>query len=123
MSENKKYVVKIKGDLVEVTPEQYYAYYGEDRRERAQKEKKIRNKVMSYDALDTTDRVGLDTMRDTTTPSMDELAIQEELRSLLYQAIDLLPRKERELVYAIYFDEVDKGLYAEQIGMTIWGLN
>ena len=87
MSENKKYVVKIKGDLVEVTPEQYYAYYGEDRRERAQKEKKIRNKVMSYDALDTTDRVGLDTMRDTTTPSMDELTIQEELRSLLYQAM------------------------------------
>jgi len=62
-------------------------------------------------------------MRDTATPSMDDLAIQEELRSLLYQAIDLLPRKERELICAIYFDEVDKELYAEQIGMTIRGLN
>ena len=56
MAEKDKYIIKVEGKLVEVTPEVYYAYFRMERQERGQEEKKAYNKVMSYDALDDEER-------------------------------------------------------------------
>lgn len=123
MSKREKYYINIEGELVEVSPAVYHAYYGDERRERAQEEKKSRNDVMSYDALDTDELIGLEAMADVTTPSMDDIAIANELRSRLYRALNLLPRHERELVYAIYFHRENKEHYAKRTGVSVRGLN
>ena len=45
MAEKDKYIIKVEGKLVEVTPEVYYAYFRMERQERSQEEKKQRNEV------------------------------------------------------------------------------
>ena len=60
---------------MEVSPEVYYAYFRMERQERGQEEKKQRNAVVSYDALDSDETVGLETMPDLTSPSMEDLMV------------------------------------------------
>ncbi len=58
MAEKDKYIIKVEGKLVEVTPEVYYAYFRMERQERGQEEKKQQHDVISYDALDSFETVG-----------------------------------------------------------------
>ena len=58
MAEKDKYIIKVEGKLVEVTPEVYYAYFRMERQERGQEEKKQQHDVFSYDALDNCETVG-----------------------------------------------------------------
>ena len=51
-------MIKIQGQLVEVSPEVYYAYFHMERQERWQEEKQQEHGVMSYDALDNAETVG-----------------------------------------------------------------
>lgn len=40
MAEKEVYIIKVEGELVEVSPEVYYAYFRMERQERGQEEKK-----------------------------------------------------------------------------------
>ena len=62
MAEKENYVIRVEGNVVEVSPEVYYAYFHMERQERGQEEKKQRNAVVSYDALDSDETVGLETI-------------------------------------------------------------
>ena len=62
MAEKEVYIIKVEGNVVEVSPEVYYAYFRMERQERGQEEKKQRNAVVSYDALDSDETVGLETI-------------------------------------------------------------
>lgn len=104
MAEKEVYIIKVEGELVEVSPEVYYAYFRMERQERGQEEKKQRNSVVSYDALDSDETVGLETVPDLTAPSLDDLMMMRELRHQLRCAIRALPPGERELIQAIYFE-------------------
>ena len=79
MAEKDKYIIKVEGKLVEVTPEVYYAYFRMERQERSQEEKKQRNEVLSYDALDNGETVGIEAVPDLTSPSMEERAVTREI--------------------------------------------
>ena len=59
MAEKDKYIIKVEGKLVEVTPEIYYAYFRMERQERGQEEKKQQHDVFSYDALDNCETAGI----------------------------------------------------------------
>lgn len=73
MAEKEVYIIKVEGELVEVSPEVYYAYFRMERQERGQEEKKQQNSVVSYDALDSDETVGFETIPDLTSPSLDDL--------------------------------------------------
>ena len=60
MAEKDKFIIKVEGKLVEVTPEVYYAYFRMERQERGQEEKKQQHDVFSYDALDNCETVGME---------------------------------------------------------------
>ncbi len=79
MADREQYIINIEGKPIEVTPEVYYAYYRMARQERGQEEKKQRNGVFSYDALDTEETVGLEAMPDSTPLSMEERLLNKEL--------------------------------------------
>lgn len=119
MADKEKYVIKIQGDLVEVSKDVYYAYFRMERQERTQEEKLQRNSVFSYDALD----AGAEYIVDMTTPSMEEIVMAKELHEKLNRAIAALPRAERELIKAIYFDELTEEKYAKSNGMSQTGVN
>ncbi len=78
---------------------------------------------MSYDALDTGETVGLETISDSTTPSIEEMLLNNELKACLHRAIESLPRAERELIQAIYFQGLTEREYAKHIGMSQAGVS
>ena len=118
MADKEKYLIKIQGKLIEVSEDVYYAYFRMERQERWQEEKKQEHDVVSYDALDNGEMVGAESVPDLTTPGMEELAIAKDLNDRLHHAVAALPRAERELIRAIYFEGQTEREYAKQHGCS-----
>lgn len=118
MADKERYMIKVDGKLVEVTPEVYYAYYRMERQERWQEEKQQGHDVVSYDALDDGETVGLESVTDTTIPGLEEIAIAGELRDRVRHAVAALPKADRELIQTIYYDGKTEREYAKQHGIS-----
>ena len=118
MAEKEKHMIRIQGDLVEVSKDVYYAYFRMERQERWQEEKKQVHNVLSYDALDNDEIVGAEMIPDLTSPSLEENMISRELKDRLHHAVEALPRGERELIHAIYFEGKSEREYAKQQGCS-----
>ena len=123
MADKDKYMIKVEGKLVEVTPDVYYAYFRMERQERWQEEKQQGHAVMSYDALDDGETVGVEVVPDLTTPSMEEAVMTREIHEKLHRALDALPKAERELIQAIYFDGFTEKEYAVSSGLSQQGVS
>ena len=123
MADKEKYMIKVEGKLVEVTPDVYYAYFRMERQERWQEEKQQGHAVMSYDALDDGETVGVEVVPDLTTPSMEEAVMTREIHEKLHRAVDALPKAERDLIQAIYFDGFTEKEYAVSSGLSQQGVS
>ena len=123
MADKEKYMIKVEGKLVEVTPDVYYAYFRMERQERWQEEKQQGHAVMTYDALDDGETVGVEVVPDLTTPSMEEAVMTREIHEKLHRALDALPKAERELIQAIYFDGFTEKEYAVSSGLSQQGVS
>ena len=106
MADKEKYMIKVEGKLVEVTPEVYYAYFRMERQERGQEEKKA-----------------IDTIPDVAITSMDEIVIANDMKNRLHRALDLLPKGERELLQAIYFQGKTEEKYGNEVGISQRGIS
>ena len=118
MADKERYIIKVEGKLVEVSQDVYYAYFRMERQERGQEEKKQRNAVMSYDALDTEETPSEGAMPDLIAPSPEQQIITQEIREALHRAVDELPRAERELIKAIFFEGLTEQQYAATSGTS-----
>lgn len=78
---------------------------------------------MSYDAMDDGELVGAEVIPDMASPSLEEIAMARELRERLRHAVAALPKAERELIQAIYFEDIPVSDYAQRIGLTHRGVN
>ena len=123
MADKEKYMIKVEGKLVEVTPDVYYAYFRMERQGRWQEEKQQGHAVVSYDALDDGETVGVEVVPDLTTPSMEEAVMTREIHEKLHRALDALPKAERELIQAIYFDGFTEKEYAVSSGLSQQGVS
>ena len=92
MADKEKYMIKVEGKLVEVTPDVYYAYFRMERQERWQEEKQQGHAVVSYDALDDGETVGVEVVPDLTTPSMEEAVMTREIHEKLHRAVEAFPK-------------------------------
>lgn len=123
MADKEKYVIKIQGKLIEVSEDVYYAYFRMERQERWQEEKKQEHGVVSYDALDNGETVGAEAVPDLISPGLEDIAIETEMHNRLHHALEALPRAERELIQAIYFDGLTEKDYAQISGMSQTGVS
>ena len=123
MADKEKYMIKIQGRLIEVSEDVYYAYFRMDRQERWQEEKKQDHDVVSYDALDNGETVGAEAIQDMNSPGMEELVIANELKERLHNIVAALPKPERELIQAIYFEDIPVSDYAKRVGLSHRGIN
>ncbi len=123
MAEKEQYYIYIEGTPVEVSSAVYHVFYGMKDQEVEQEKKKNRNGVISYDALDSREVLGLEAFPDNITPSLDELLIAAEVQQKLRRALLALPRKDRELIQAIYYQNVSVLDYAKRIGMSPRGVD
>lgn len=76
-----------------------------------------------YDALDDGETVGMEVVPDLTTPSMEEAVMTREIYEKLHRALDALPKAERELIQAIYFDGFTEKEYAVSSGLSQQGVS
>lgn len=118
MADKEKYVINIQGKLIEVSEDVYYAYFRMERQERWQEEKKMEHNVLSYDALDDPETLGIENVVDVTAPTLEEVAEAHELRDRVRHAVELLPKAERDIIRAIYYEELTERDVAEREGVS-----
>ena len=112
MADKEKYFIPIEGKLIEVEKNVYVAYYKMDRRERYLEERDRDNGVVSYNTIDSQGIDGESGLQDVVTETMETIALANELRNQLHRCIAALPRAERELIHAIYFEGMTEAEYA-----------
>lgn len=123
MADKEKYFIPIEGKLIEVEENVYVAYYKMDRRERYLEERDRDNGVVSYNTIDSQGIGGESGLQDVVTETMETITLANELRNQLHRCIAALPRAERELIHAIYFEGMTEAEYASKANMTQSGIS
>ena len=111
-----KFFLPLYGMLMEVTAETYKAYYKDKRRQKYIDERSLLNGDVSYDALDTDETLGAEVFADTKT-DVESAVINKMTVSELRKAFLLLSPDERELITAIYIQNLTEREYAKQKGV------
>lgn len=122
MAEHEKYYIPVKGKMVEVSKKVYQAFYKHKNREEYL-EKRDSNKVFSFNALDTENSTGESLMPDMEDSSPEDQALARELLAQLHRCIAHLPKAERELIKALYFDGMSETEYASKGNLTQSGIS
>ena len=111
-----KFFLPLHGMLMEVTAETYKAYYKDQRRQKYIDERSLLNGDVSYDALDTDETLGAEVFADTKT-NVEAAVINKMTVAELRKAFLLLSPDERELIMAIYIQNLTEREYAKQKGV------
>lgn len=119
----KKYYIPTPQGVIEVPYDVYYAYWHMARQERGQEESDRQHGVYSYDALDTNEMLGIESVPDLDRPSVEELALTKVIREWLRRCIALLPKGERELIQALYYDGRSEREYSRRLGISQKAVN
>ena len=117
MTEDKKYIIIIRGNQVEVSREIYQAYYGMERHTRTLDEKDQRHGLVRYSNLDTPELSGEAMIPDHNAVSTEDAAIAHILCDKLHRCLKLLPKGDQKLLNAIYFEGLSERELAEQSGV------
>ena len=111
-----KLFLPLHGMLMEVTEETYKWYYKDKRRQKYIDERSLLNGDVSYDALDTDETLGAEVFADTKT-DVEAAVINKMTVAELRKAFLLLSPDERELITAIYIQNLTEREYAKQKGV------
>jgi len=117
MAEKDRYIVRVQGNLVEVSEEVYRAYYGIERHLLTLNEKDERNGKTLYSDLDTAETLREEMIPDLDALSVEDAAIAHILCNQLHHALKLLPLEEKKLIDAIYFEGLSERQLSERIGV------
>ena len=123
MAESKNHCIKAQGTLVEVTEEIYLDYFRARRRWAAQEERAAYNGVVSYDAMDTEETLGEETIPDLSTPSVEDIVLDRLHKEKLRLCLPMLTNEEWSMVYALYYEEKTEREYAETLGISQKAVN
>lgn len=123
MADKEKYYIPIEGTRIEVEKVVYEAYYKMSRRERYIEERDENNGVVSYHAIEANGIDGEAGLRDMSVDSLETIALANELQEQLHRCIAALPKAERELIRAIYFDGLTEAEYAQRANLSQSGVS
>lgn len=112
-----KYFLPLHGMLMEVTEEEYKAYYKDKRRQKYIDERSRENGDVSYDALDSSDMLGESVLVDIET-NVEEQVINKMTVAELRKAMLLLSPDERELIKILFIDGVTERKAAVNYGVS-----
>ena len=93
-----KYIIKISGKLVEVTPEVYGEYYRMNRYARYQEERDRLHGKTLYSNLDSNEMLGEELISDQSALSTEDAAIAHILSEKLHRCLEMLPDKARQKI-------------------------
>ncbi len=122
MAENKKYMIMVSGKLVEVSHEIYCEYHRMDRRDRYLEERDQAHGKMLYSNLDTSEMLGEEMISDSDAVSTEDAAIARIFHEKLHQCLEMLPDGDRELLQAVFFDEMTLRQISDQDNVPVMTL-
>ena len=105
---DKKYYIRVPEALVEVSEDVFKTSRYMDRHFQTLEEKDARNRVFSYDALDTEDMLGAELFPDPSSSNIEDQVIASMMAAKLRWCIALLPEEDRKLIRAIYYEGVSE---------------
>ena len=114
MAENKKYMIMVNRTPIEVSYEIYYEYHRMDRHDRYLEERDQIHGTTLYSNLDTAEMLGEEMIPDQDAASTEDAAIARILHEKLHRCLDMLPEGDRELLQAVYFDDMSLRQLSEQ---------
>ena len=94
MAEEKKYYIKLQGELIEVSKEVYLAYYRMERSARVVVEKDQRNGTVLFSDLDTQEFLTAEMFQDQDAVPVEEIVIGSVMKEKLRQCLQTLPQQE-----------------------------
>ena len=111
-------VITVDGREVEVSTDVYRAYAKTDRRERYVDEQYDKGTLVSLESLMEShvplDRISAEIVSDAENEMLRRYD-QEQLRAILLPVLNALKEQDRDLVQALYFDEVTEREYAKKL--------
>ena len=120
MKENGKFFIAMNGEKYEVNQEVHDAFYQEERREKyiGEKDRAHNVFVLNIAGMEELEVECDQELLASPEPSFDDQLIAKEMKDYLHQCLQMLPRAERELINAIYFDGESETSYARRTGFS-----
>lgn len=112
-----KLFLPLHGMLMEVEENEYRTFYKNVRRQKYLRERSVENEDFSYDMLTTDNFNGADILVDET-QDVEEIAQRNILLDKLKYSLSLLSSEERELIQAVFFDELTEREIAKRQGVS-----
>ena len=119
----KKYYIHIPGTIVEVSKEIYEEYYHLDRKLRTLEEKDQRHGLIHYNNFDTDDSLGEEIITEWTAESVEETVIRNLMIANLRVHLAKLPVIERDLIHAIFYDQISEADIGKRLGISQKAVN
>jgi len=123
MAEEKTYCIKIPGTVVEVTEEVYLEYFRMRRRWSAQDERNTYNGVVSYDAMDNCETLGVDSIPDLASPGVEDIVLSNLLQQKLRHCLHKLSTADQALIFALFYEQKTEREYAKLLGISQKAVN
>ncbi len=111
-----KLFLPLHGMLMEVTEEDYIAFYKAERRRRYVVERDVQNGVFSYEDYTTEEFNGEDMLVDNSV-NIEEEVEQRFIEEKIQEFLGRLSEKDREIIIALYFEGLTEREYAKKKGI------
>lgn len=121
--ESPQFYLPVNGEMVTVSEKVYRGFYKEKNHEDYLVKKDKDHNVVSYNALDTEDHTGESIVPDLIANSPEDQLLANELVAQLHRCMEFLPRAERQLIEAIYFENKSETEYAVKANITQSGVS
>ena len=118
MAEEKKYYIRVRGTLVQVTSAVYKEWHQARRKVKTLYEKDKRNGLMSYDSMDTEDTLGEEMIPDAGVPSVEDIAVNVLLYKKLHDCLSHLTEAEHSLIFALFYEHKSEREYTKILGVS-----
>lgn len=123
MDNETRYFIPGKDGLIDVPEEIYLAFQSAERKTKYLVEQDQAHGVSYYGFLDVEEIANREELKGGILISAEDEVIRKEMYDQLHRCIESLPRAERELINAIFFERKSEEKYAEEVGLTQSGIS
>lgn len=96
----------------------YYAYFRMARQARGVDEKDCYNNMVRYNALDTDEMLGMESLADAEAMSVEDTVISHMMTEKLRSCLSILPESDRELIFRRYWKGQSQAELAAKYGLS-----
>lgn len=118
MAGTEERIINIRGTPVEVSEDVYLTYFRMERQARGVDEKDLYNCTARYDALDTDETTGRESIADVGTIPVEDIAIAHIMEEKLHTCLAALSKFEQVYIYKRYWKGLSQSKLAKRYGIS-----